>query len=375
MKNDQDIFLVIVLLILDNFLFGAGFDLFTILSVYLSFIVLAPRYFQMVLPKKIVLITSCLFGVCSLLSFIIHGVNGFHTVTLEGTFLIRFVVLISLLVTPISFNPRQVSILKYLMLISLGSMFFQCLHSYIYTGTGMLLRADRNHSAVIITSFFVLYHALFGKKSLFSLFFVVTNFSRNLVIGLMIFFSEHIIGLDKFTKRKYVFLISIVVFLNSIFYLYGYVLEHYFTGVVGSSNDLSRLFVVFDGSNTLRFKLNFDFLQMIGDNFLQFLIFTGKYSELKDVLGLYPHNSYLHLVYRVGVIRAVLLLLILMYFIKSHGALLAFTIFLFQAAFIHEMFLNSTIILLCFTIGIFNQQEATNEGRIRNRGSGSSSRR
>lgn len=372
MKNNQDIFFVFILLIVDNFLLGAGFDIVTNGSIYLSFLILLLRFYRRSLPQKNVFFSFICFAILAVLSLVINGVSSFTTITLEATFLLRFVVLISILSSPLSFNARQMSILKYLMWVSLFSMFLQFVHTFITNGTGMLLRGDRNHSAVVITSFFIFYYALFGKKSLLSIFFVITNFSRNLVLGLFIFFAERFFLLNALTKSKYIFFIGVVFFLNSLFYLYGYVLDNYFSGVVGSTNDLSRLFVVFDGSNTLRFTLNYDFLKMVGENLTQFLIFTGKYSDLKEVLGLYPHNSYLHLLYRAGVIRAFLLLSILIYFVRSKGAILALTIFLFQAAFIHEMFLNSAVILLACSISIFNNQEQENERCIYNRRSRSS---
>lgn len=56
MKNDQDIFLVIILLVIDNFLLGAGFDFTINFSMYLSFFLLLPRFLRMLLTKNLYLL-------------------------------------------------------------------------------------------------------------------------------------------------------------------------------------------------------------------------------------------------------------------------------------------------------------------------------
>lgn len=71
---------------------------------------------------------------------------------------------------------------------------------------------------------------------------------------------------------------------------------------------------------------------------------TDKCTDIKKIFGLYPHNSYLDLFYSSKVLRVLLLLFILIYLVESNNVSLAFTIFILQAGFIHEMLVNSALI-------------------------------
>lgn len=359
MKNNLDLFIVLILLIIESFFLGSGFGVITNGFAYISLVILLPRLLLFVFPIPKLFILILLFAFLTAVTLTSN--SSIHNITLEITFAIRLLILIIVLNSDLSFNPLQLKTLKILLVISIASMLIQCLFTYFTQGNGMLLRGDRNHSAVIITSAFLLYYVIFSEKLRLSFVFVITNFSRNLVIGLIILFFDKLLPLKSMVRLKYLYFFSIVFFLNSIFYFYGWALENYFTGEVGSSNDLSRLLVVFDGSNNLRFNLNYEFLTLIGSDILAYLVYTGDYSGLKEILGLYPHNSFLHLLYRVGIIRCFIVISLLVYFVRSKKAALVLTIFFFQAAFIHEMFLNSLIILLSFMIAISNHKDSYNE--------------
>ena len=350
LKLKSDIFIVLTLFIVDSFLLGGGFRVVSNLFTYISVLILVPRSIS--LCRKNELYISIIFLI--FFFYVVAVIKEFNlsVVMLESSFALRIIVFVTILFSEFNLYKVQKQLIKYLMIISCISMLIQFVISYKAFGTGMLLRGDRNHSAVIITQFFMLCYALWNRKLTIAFLFIPLNFSRNLLLGALILFSERVMPMEFLFRHKWSIMFSLVIFLNGIFFFYGILLENFFTGPVGSTNDLSRLIVIFDGSNNLRFNLNYEFLVMIGQDWVNYIVYSGVYSDLKEVLGLYPHNSYLHLVYRIGILRSLLIIVLIIYFIKSKRAVLFSLIFFIQAAFIHEMFLNSCIIFLGFLLSI-----------------------
>ena len=228
--------------------------------------------------------------------------------------------------------------------------FAQILIFFILTGEGMLLRGDRNHSAVIIT-LLIFSYSYFFKHSNFTGLIILLNKSRNLVLGILVFLFRDLIT-TLFSTRKLLMFLMLLSGLFSITYLYFFLITYLEITNIGSENNLSRLLVIFDGSNSYRFRLNNEFVSMVLGDWQSYMINTGIYSDLIDLQGLYPHNSYLQLIYRLGILRGFLYLFLIISLVRKHNAALIVALFI-QSMFIHDVLL-SNVILLAFIMSKFN---------------------
>ncbi|MDA9032442.1 hypothetical protein N9H75_04295 [Amylibacter sp.] len=275
-------------------------------------------------------------------------------VTLEISFLINIMLLI--LIDKLSIT-NNVGIARAAYVIFLLACIVQVLFFFILTGEGMLLRGDRNHSAVIITLLIFSYSYFFQHSNLTSLI-ILLNKSRNLLVGIVIFiFRDYVLSL--FSKRKFLMFSFLLVSLFFINYLYFFLITYLKITNIGSENNLSRLFVIFDGSNSYRFRLNNEFIAMVLEDWRSYLINTGIYSELIDTMGLYPHNSYLQLIYRVGILRGCMYLFLIILLVKKDNLVLIVAL-LCQSMFLHDILL-SNIILLAFIMSKFNSINKEND--------------
>ncbi len=343
---------VFILLCTSVFVTGAFSSIFDNVIRLACFALLIPEFLSSVKKNMLLLMLSLIHvGLFFVAIFLSPSIN---TITLEFTYLLLFLSIVALINTNLKLNKVS----KLILCLSGLAILAQCLLSYVTTGVAQLLRGDRNHSAVIIFAFYMVFYVVFGRRSLIPFILAPINLSRNLFFPLVVsvFLLKSKIW-DFVRRHRYFLLTSFFIVLNTVGFLYVFMLTYYAGAIsVGSDNNHLRLLTVFDGSNTLRFKLNAEFLLMVWQSWGDYLIHTGVYSDLKEVFGLYPHNSYLHLIYRVGLIRAVILVYLLIAYARSGIGVLCVVLLFFQAAFIHEVFTTNVLIVYVFIISILNSK-------------------
>jgi hypothetical protein len=229
------------------------------------------------------------------------------------------------------------------------SCILQITFFYFINGDGTLLRGDRNHSAVILTVLMFSFAYFYKHINLIGLL-VLINQSRNFLVGIIVFLFRDFIT-TIFHKRKYIMFSVLFCSLFAISYLYFFFITYLEITNIGSENNLSRLLVIFDGSNSTRFMLNNVFIEMIIKDWSTYLIYTGVYSDLIEIQGLYPHNSFLQTIYRVGLLRAFMYFLLIITFVNKYNTSIIVALF-FQSMFIHDILL-SNVLLLAFVTSKF----------------------
>jgi len=292
---------------------------------------------------EIVLLT--LFSGIAICQIIIQA--SFTTVSLELSFFLNVILLVLIGKLDIRKSSSTDRLLYIFFLLACLAQIFTF---FMLTGEGMLLRGDRNHSAVIITVLIFSY-SYFFKHSNFTGLIILLNKSRNLALGLFAFLFRDLIT-TLFNTRKYLMFSILLAGLFCISYLYFFLITYLEITNIGSENNLSRLLVIFDGSNSYRFRLNNEFVSIVLEDWQSYIINTGIYSELIDLLGLYPHNSYLQLIYRVGILRGFLYLFLIISLVRKHNAALIVALVI-QSMFIHDVLL-SNVILLALIMSKFN---------------------
>lgn len=335
-----------------------GFGVFALGSIYGQLnVILKALAITFFLPKlmgfkfKIAeVLVIAFFLVVALAQVFLH--RSFSTLTLELSFLLNVVLLVLIDKLPL----RKPSVTDKLVFnFFCLSALTQIVYFFLVTGEGMLLRGDRNHTAVILTLLMFGYSYFYTQTNLAPLL-IVLNKSRNFLVGILVFVFR-----DKFSRiflaNKFLMFSFFFAGLFAISYIYFYMLTLLEITNYGSENNLSRLFVVFDGSNSYRFKLNNDFVEMVIRDYGSFFVRTGVYSELVEVLGLYPHNSFLQLIYRAGFLRAVVYVVLIVMLLHKHNAALMIALFC-QSMFIHDV-LSTNVILLAFILSKFNARDRT----------------
>jgi len=295
------------------------------------------------------IVLLAIFSFIAMFQIIIQA--SLKTASLEMSFLINVILLVligKLEVRKSSVTDR--SVYTFFLLASLAQIFI----FFMVTGEGMLLRGDRNHSAVIVT-LLIFSYSYFFKTSNFTVLIIFINKSRNLLVGIFVFLFRDLFT-TLFHKRKFLMFSLLLVGLFSINYLYFLSITYFDITNYGSENNLSRLLVIFDGSNSYRFRLNNEFIAMVLGDWKSFIINTGIYSDLIDLQGLYPHNSYLQLIYRAGILRGCLYVFLIILLVRKNNAALIVALF-FQSMFIHDV-LSTNVILLAFIMSKFNVIEA-----------------
>ena len=269
---------------------------------------------------------------------LLHATDLVH-VTLELTLLLQVYVLVALRGVP---KEMATILLKASFVISFMMVVVQFSYYYSQVGVGMLLRGDRNHTGLILTGLMFSGYYIYRYRFSFVPFFLPFNFSRNFGVGILsyIFLLNYSGLIDRYKYIIVSFLVLLVYVMPGL-----YVFAAGYLGVnSGSENDISRLLVVFDGSNAFRFKLNSEFFNLIISDVSGYALHTGVYGDLKDIIGLYPHNAYLQLIYRAGWVRFILFLLLMVWLMNDRNAAFVVTLMV-QGMFLHDIFLTNILIM------------------------------
>lgn len=335
--------LIFILVALEFFLLGAGSTLFSQMNRILICVILLTQTLQekqsINESIKIVLWHTTLF-LMSLL--VINEVNYLIEVS---TFC--FLSSIFLMSRRKNIDLNGIIFSKKLLGFILLVIYVQLLYSKLTIDQYTLFRGDRNHSGIILLFFsFILFYHKNYKLLLCLIPAFILLLSRNPIFSILFFVAIYVL---KIKKRKTIGTLSLVFFM-----IMPMVVNYIFTNVFGDvqvsgSQGVERLIQLKDGSNVLRFKVAGEQLNHIYNNLSQFLLRSQSINDLTRhiVASEMPHNSYVELFYRLGVIRMTLFFYLIYSAVKQSYKTFVFSIvLLFSGSILHNVFTTNLIYLL-----------------------------
>lgn len=333
--------IIYLLIIFDVFILGLGFNVVSHVVRALTAILLVVSIFIL---KDQELRKRGIFAVSIFLLISILTISG-DNLLLETSsfFLIIGFVLLSIV---ISRQKIKLHVGSKELFILLSAVYFQVLYMYFSEGVITLLRGDRNHSGIILI--FLTYWLAKNKpkmvKYLVPLF--VLLLSRNpvfsLILGLMIF------KLNIIRFRRVSFIFSLFLFV-SLPLITNHLFEQQFGHVeVSGTNGIERFTQIKDGSNVLRFKVAGEQLLYIGDHLKDFIFSSNSINNLTRNIrkSEMPHNSFVELVYRFGLLRLVIILFIISTFRHNKISHALWISLIFSGSIIHNVFVTNLILLV-----------------------------
>tara|TARA_Y100000768_G_scaffold381115_1_gene359275 strand:- start:1110 stop:2156 length:1047 start_codon:yes stop_codon:yes gene_type:complete len=331
-KNNSSNIIVFYLIIFQFFVLGDSFpDIGRAIRIILAFILVLDFFINKEKFSYLILVFTILF----LFSILSYQESVFIEIS---SFLFLLIIFLLKENTSVFINRED---LKIIFSICLFSLYFQLFSYYLIYEEFSFFRGDRNHSGIITLFFSILLYRFKMKRILIlTIPIFLLLLSRNLIFSFLLFFI--LMNFNVFYKYKFISLSLILISLISLPLIVNFVFNNYFLDVdIGSSNDISRILSLKDGSNILRFKITGEQLENIFINYNDFLFRSESINDItRDVFkSEMPHSSIVEGFYRLGIIRFAVLIFVMIFLIRDKFMFSFFTSIFFAGAIIHNVLL------------------------------------